>query len=668
MDHEQCLVCLDLDRNTGNDHRRWKTRFDKNIKEYFLSFEIIELQTSSSQCAICLIVSKGIALMSEIVFDLSKASKGRFVLQTQCPLEIELLGEEVEAEDEAEDDDKDKTKAGSFGFGYRLQYYGIKGGLPKFLKVIPTWLMIKTDINDSKWAAFGVAKDVPAEISTDRCISVVKNWIDDCRTTHKTCDFSASKVPELPARLLAIDEPALVTLIDTRDGQPGRFDRYATLSHCWGRTPFIQTTNDTIGERKKGIPWSALPTTFQDAITVARKLELKFIWIDSLCIIQDNDDDWKEESSRMAAIYSHSHLNIAATGSSDGRGGCLSTRSIEQTKSFMISPGPEDNWPIIMVRPSFEVTHKQISDRRNSDRPDKKLVPLLSRAWVFQERHLAPRTLHFHPSEMIMECKTKFYCECSGLNRLFSRESRPDLRLLDDKQVLNMWIEVVEEFSKMSLTHESDRLPALTGVATVFRNRLKCNYLAGLWSNDLQRGLLWDVTRYSESNRLRKLSTPSWSWASMSFPDGEAAIIFPAGHDNGFRPDCRFTSFETDNSSGYLSVRGAVRSGIISLSEEEGSALIFDQDIGDLVKINLLEFDSDVTWSKAGDFPEENGAAISCLLVGSTLEDLWQPYHWTIVLRDAREGDDTHERIGVLNIDVGLELYENAPEQTMRLI
>jgi len=100
-----------------------------------------------------------------------------------------------------------------------------------------------------------------------------------------------------------------------------------------------------------------------------------------------------------------------------------------------------------------------------SDLPDSQTVPLLSRAWAFQERQLAPRTLHFHPSEMVMECNSSLCCECSGLDKVVPQTGRRSLHLesSDRSDILTTWFHVVE-YSRLRVTRESDRLPALTGV------------------------------------------------------------------------------------------------------------------------------------------------------------------------------------------------------------
>ena len=502
-------------------------------------------------------------------------------------------------------------------------------------------------------------------------------------------------------------EHASVHLIQTQKSDTClRCPFYATLSHCWGSVNVIRTTKETLAQRMRGIDWESLPRTFQDAITIVRALQIWFIWIDSLCIIQDDDLDWKIESARMATIYSNSYINIAATGASDSRGGCFSPRSLKHVSrtfeiaSFPINPDPSTDHagPTVFVRPSFESIHHRYSTRRtyDTDLPDTKAVPLLSRAWVFQERHLAPRTVHFHPSEMVMECKSKLCCECTGLDRFVAKSRRNsfdlDLNPLDGRMILDYWCEIVEEFSRLRLTRESDRLPALIGVATVFQASLKCGYLAGLWEKDIARGLLWDMTRHENSmdyvRRHKRSFAPSWSWASMVLETEGSGIIFPAGHDANFKTDRRFAYVNTDmpvtamdsnfgTPNKAIWIRGAVVTAISCahsepVEKENTLILVFEQDVEDAILITIIGMKLDVTGSTTESTPMEYGATIHCILVGSTVEDDWDSddqvtYLCTCVLRMPIAIPDSLERIGVLDIREDTGIFHSASEMVLKL-
>ncbi|KAG4435279.1 hypothetical protein IFR05_009239 [Cadophora sp. M221] len=462
----------------------------------------------------------------------------------------------------------------------------------------------------------------------------------------------------------------------------------------------------------KHIEWDSLPKTFQDAVGIAQAFGVRYLWIDALCIIQDDDLDWRQESARMASIYSNSHLNIAATGAADGRGGCLSPRRIQfgshtsSPESILIEPNYPDQ-PNIFVRTSLQHTHNRYSThiKHYSSSPDADSVPLLSRAWVFQELYLAPRTLHFHPSEVILECKASLRCECSGLDAVVfepcrecpSQELAPITKQADLKERYDRWFKVVEELSRLSLTRQSDRLIALIGVATVFQAELGDDYVAGLWKGDIARGLLWHITgpAGTPSKRLTERHetafTPTWSWANLILDTEELGIIFPAGHDDSFAIDQRLEFLETnlspdaalsiESANGVLRVKGAVTTAIMGDREEghsqgQGAFLIFDGDIDDdFVLISTSGFNLDVLQTEGSGPSKADNYLAHCLIVGNTIERFddedqnlggKSEYICALILRSGVSG--TYERIGVLDVNKETMISESSSIMELNLI
>lgn len=202
-----------------------------------------------------------------------------------------------------------------------------------------------------------------------------------------------------------------VHLLEPRPDEQGA---YIALSHCWGNSqPCVTahaTTEDgasTLEHRKRGIFWNTLPKTFQDAITVTSLLGLSFIWIDSLCIIQNDKEDWATESAKMADIYEHASLTISATVSAGDSYGCFSS-SFSTSRSLLISL-PED------VGTCEIAVRKPISHWDTLGQGELHArFPLMSRGWAFQERLLSRRILHFSESELVWECRELTTCECGG--------------------------------------------------------------------------------------------------------------------------------------------------------------------------------------------------------------------------------------------------------------
>ena len=172
---------------------------------------------------------------------------------------------------------------------------------------------------------FGDGEDLCDSTYSETSFRRASKWIADCMSNHQECS-RASNTSWFPSRILDVSgDPGWVRVQISR--QEHRCHKYLTLSHCWGGTRTITTTSQTLPDFVKGIRLSTMPATFRDAISITRRLGYRYLWIDSLCIIQDSDEDWKHESAVMGQIYGHSDCTIAATGSADSNGGCFVTRN-----------------------------------------------------------------------------------------------------------------------------------------------------------------------------------------------------------------------------------------------------------------------------------------------------------------------------------------------------
>jgi hypothetical protein len=285
--------------------------------------------------------------------------------------------------------------------------------------------------------------------------------------------------------------------------------------------------------------------TFQDAITLTRTLGFNYIWIDSLCIIQDDGRDWEIESARMTSVYSNGHLTIAATHSPNGRGGLF-----VNTQDFRVSgktPDEEDFCLYFRER----IDHQIDADFESADFTSAAIYyPLLSRAWVYQERMLSTRVLHFGRYEMFFECKSNLQCECNSIRfhgggfqtpiPLIKIEYADVLASYDLSQEgqahadihyqgASTWRTMVCCYTVLFLTKSKDRLPAIGGLARQMAAARKSKYLAGLWEESLPDDFLWRVTALSKLKRPRPYppNAPTWSWASVeTFVDYWDTIMF----------------------------------------------------------------------------------------------------------------------------------------------
>jgi hypothetical protein len=172
---------------------------------------------------------------------------------------------------------------------------------------------------------------------------------------------------------------------------------YATLSHCWGKIEIKRLLQGNIKECRKGIEIDVLPKTFQDAITITRKLGIRHLWIDSLCIVQDSAEDWAEQSSVMGKVYQNGYCNIAATGAHDGRAGCFLERDPKLAQKCRVKL--ELNLRKFKLRHGlYDLVPRSLWD------VGLYVAPLNRRAWVAQERIMAPRILHFSSNQLFWEC------------------------------------------------------------------------------------------------------------------------------------------------------------------------------------------------------------------------------------------------------------------------
>jgi hypothetical protein len=355
-------------------------------------------------------------------------------------------------------------------------------------------------------------------------------------------------VPFLPSRLLDLQDFSaqsdirLVSSesIDTHEMIP----EYATLSHCWGppeKHPLL-TTRHNIGDRMLHIAMEDLSQTFRDAVQMTRRLGVRYLWIDSLCILQGDEDDWAKESMCMSAIYGNSYCTLAALGSADNNKGlCQVSNMAESIGSFVDLRFEHQQERPVNIRifeqhqpRGWQQAYDGDCDALRASDYSKQFSPLRFRAWTLQEKELSLRTIHFGRDQLLWEC-----CEMKATAQRPWKEknmgsfdtSRMLLRNVEGGNQRTMrwhWYALVQDFSCRSLTVNTDKLPALAGLA---RQYAACfpgsRYVAGLWSTHLPVGLLWR-TATSLSRRYTSYIAPTWSWASLDTSICFDANILPA--------------------------------------------------------------------------------------------------------------------------------------------
>jgi len=170
---------------------------------------------------------------------------------------------------------------------------------------------------ESSLASFIKGRPVAEDPTDETTLARVMAWVNECNTHH---DCQQEPRP-LPLRVLDLSS-GRINLHETS----GELGAYITLSHCWGSSKQFTTTKTTLASRKAGIDYELLPKTYQDAIFITRLLGIRYLWIDSLCICQDDNGDWQRESAKMGLVYSNAYLTIAAASAKDSSVGLFTHR------------------------------------------------------------------------------------------------------------------------------------------------------------------------------------------------------------------------------------------------------------------------------------------------------------------------------------------------------
>lgn len=331
--------------------------------------------------------------------------------------------------------------------------------------------------------------------TTKDALTLAKEWLGSCREEHDTCSISQLSAP---TRLIAIGVNTIRLVLSSSLHE---IPRYATLSHCWGTFKILKLTTQNISFFQTGIPLGLLCKTFQEAIHTSRVLGLEYLWIDSLCIVQDDLEDWAKESRLMATVYGSSTINLAATSATNGNDGLFFNRDQGHVWRHNISAYVHGN------QKNYTCVEDGIYDTCLFR------TPLAERAWVLQERLLAPRTLHFNSKQIFWECNSLNACET------FPRKFPEHLTFGDfyfHKQPVSLalWPTIVQLYSTCKLTFERDKLVAIGGIARLIYNQNPLNhYFAGIWRQDMEEQLCWKVR--SPVPNSQYIRQGSWSWASV---------------------------------------------------------------------------------------------------------------------------------------------------------
>ncbi|KAF2183938.1 HET-domain-containing protein [Zopfia rhizophila CBS 207.26] len=501
-------------------------------------------------------------------------------------------------------------------------------------------------------------------------------WFLKCLNNHRDlCATMSSSERFLPHRVLDLETGSgnNIVLRDTHN-QAGK---YACLSHRWGNVRPLTTTRENISDHMRGIEWTNLPKTFQEVITFVRRLTIRYLWIDSLCIIQNDMDDWNLQSSLMADIYRNALITISASASNGPHDGLFFPAKEEHVHRELSRFNKRTDCRGIYVR-------KPIYHAKSHH-------PLLGRGWVFQERLLSPRILHFGPGELIWECIEDTTCECCGIHTrgLDGLDAKTRfhpyvLAALPSRECGDSWRSVVKDYTKLKLTCPEDMLPAISGAAKVMAEAMKLKglqskYLAGMWERCFIEDCLWTTNYPMESYRPAEWRAPTFSWASVVAKYGveyRMADIFVTvlGESEDLPQNEQMTpsakllysscvlAEEQDAmgrvASGYITLSGSLLEATVHVGEENLSIDSFYVNVHGQRNLQFPgRFFADYNLTGEGKYQVDMESTVWCLkLVSLRLLEWKRQYLFCLVLKQVEiDGEHVYERIGLLKYQEGLE-------------
>ncbi|KAF4463147.1 hypothetical protein FALBO_10025 [Fusarium albosuccineum] len=400
-------------------------------------------------------------------------------------------------------------------------------------------------------------------------------WMHRCLERHDRCNATGDiGPPTLPTRVIDVGPSDASQLPRLCKGE-GKKDHYLTLSYRWDQNSVAssKTVKGNLEGHEKGIALDTLPQIMQDAIHITRKLGLRYLWIDALCIIQDSREDWQAEAGDMANTYKRSTVTLAAAADT-GNGDASETIFRERSKSHIRPLRCRGGW----LDGSATYIFADRTSTKDGSRPQSVLD---TRGWVLQEHLLSPRVLTYSHGEIFWDCVCLNASETfpGGIPAFYDTDLKAvDFRLfkkailgsgegnMKPRQLHKLWHSIVEEYSRRKLTLETDKLAALSGLAKEMTNVLRDDFVLGLWKKTLWRDLLWWVKSPATATIPTGFIAPSWSWAAVN---GAISYGLPGRDDEDYLVPCmevvdvEAPSATSSLCQSRLSGQILVRSGII---------------------------------------------------------------------------------------------------------
>ncbi|VUC36648.1 unnamed protein product [Clonostachys rosea] len=434
----------------------------------------------------------------------------------------------------------------------------------------------------------------------------------------------------------------------------------------------VRTTKANLGDRMGQIPIGSLPKVFQDAIVITAELGIQWLWIDALCIVQDDLEDYQKERQAIGDIYQSSYLTLAASGARNSREGLFLDRNTEGHIPLKYTFEDESSGDIsegrVYVRALVSGFRKLWSNT------------LHSRAWTLQEHLLSRRIVYFDTHQMLWVCQEDHRSEDQLPEFTDSYDGRVELlnsTSRSTKDALFQWQQLVMEYSRRDLSRGSDKLPALSAIAVIMEKKLRSRYIAGLWEEHLVTWLLWRPQRGWMATPTSGYRAPSWSWASL---DGEVTFM-------GSANDHILWEAKVDQVSVKASTddpRGELSSGLLKITgflhdlgnEEAGFSIEESQRFTDPAILNRVGYDHPVgeIWYDQDPSREHHMGKLHCLLIRVDLIAIHERWYG-LVLRSTSANENVFYRVGYARPKqlfwgfLGKEsVFDGSVEQTITII
>lgn len=372
---------------------------------------------------------------------------------------------------------------------------------------------------------------------TQEAAAEIRRWLAQCQDVHESCPRRRDRT--LPRRVINVESPTPCLY----HSDPDEEAEYAALSYCWGGVSQPTTTRANLQDHLQSIHPARLPKTVTDAIELCRAIGVRYLWVDALCIVQDDEKDKLNQVANMGTIYKNSTLTIIVASAEKVTNGFLGRRKHNEYT-------PHVELPIFVDEATTGTVYLR---QKHSGETYSAEEPYFQRGWTYQEMLLSPQAVVFDSTQITLKCLTDYYrpifktylstkvdapelpVEVFGMVSYHMRTK--SLQAKNDYYIPHMqheiWSTILHDYSERDLTRFGDRLPALAGIATELSKVWDNKYLAGLWARTISQHLGWyladrkwrDRDRRPSGelfgslvDRKRRSGRPTWSWITAPYP------------------------------------------------------------------------------------------------------------------------------------------------------